>query len=78
MALQEAPFGTYTSVQVASAAAQAEIIAGIDSLKTLIPNNSVAAAPAHPDFCTIPPEAAAKLQAELDALSAAVDAMPTA
>ena len=79
--LTVAPFGTYTSVEVVSANGQTEIIASIDSLKALIADPSVASdgtAPASPDFGFIPPGSAALLRAELTALAAAVEAMPTA
>lgn len=79
--LTEGPFGTYTSVEVVVQTSQDEIIANVNSLKALINSGTVAddgVAPAHPDFGMIPPESGAKLHAELDALIAAIDAMPIA
>ena len=79
--MDEGPFGTYTSVEVVSAAGQTEIIASINSLKALIPTpgaTSSGTAPASPDFGDIPPATADKLRTEIVALVAAVEAMPTA
>lgn len=75
------PFGTYTGVEVVSAAAQTEIIANLDSFKALFTSGTVSddgSSNAHPDFDKIPPEAGAKLLAEIDALNVIIEAMPTA
>ena len=79
--LTEGPFGTYTGAQVAIQVAQDEIIANINSLKALFSSGTVAddgSSNAHPDFDKIPPEAGAKLAAEIDAMIVVVDAMPIA
>ena len=75
------PFGTYSVTEVISAAAQTELLATLDELKTLIPEPGVAAdgiAPPHPDFGLINPATAEKLRAEIDALKTEIDAAPTA
>jgi hypothetical protein len=81
------PFGTYTSVAVASAAAQTEIVDGIQSLATLF-GITIADAGTYtigknadlpkPDFDRIDPATRIKLAEELSALAKAVEAMPTA
>jgi len=73
----KAPFGTYTGAEICSAAAQAEIIANINSLRSLVTADA-GEAPAHPDFGKIDPAMAAKIDAELAAMIVVIDAMPTA
>lgn len=77
----DGPFGGYTDVtNVVSAAAQTEIIAQVNKLKALLPNQTAATSVsgAHPDFDQIPPHTASKFRTECDALIAAIDAAPTA
>lgn len=76
MALSEGPFGTYTGTEIASANAQTEIIANINSFKALIPGTAID--PASPDFNQIDPAVGDVLRADLDALIVVVEAMPTA
>lgn len=81
MTLTRQPFGTYTSVEIASANAQTEVIASINSLKALIPDGTItdgAVAGAKVDWDKIPPAIAEQLRAELTFLTVAVEAMPTA
>lgn len=93
MALDTSPFGTYPDVTgVVDVTAAAEIAALFVTLKTFIPSTysefsagagtPVAAASEqpmpHPDFDAIRPELAEKLQAEIDAVAAAIAAAPTA
>lgn len=77
MAIQFAPFGTYTSAEVIAAPLKAELTANMNSLKTLIPApgavSSGTPAP-HPDFDKIHPATADKLRAEIDAIIAAIAA----
>ena len=80
MAVNEGPFATYTSVEIASAAAQTEVIANVNAFKALISDPSVSAegtAPSSPDFGDMPPATADKLRTEIVALVAAIEAMPT-
>ena len=75
------PFGTYTGATVAAAATQTELIANLNSFTALFSTGTVSddgSSNAHPDFDKIPPEAGAKLKAEIDALIVIIDAMPTA
>lgn len=74
----DGPFGAYTDLtEIVSAAAQAEIAAEIAKLTALVPDISVAASQAHPDFDQIPPHTASKLRTEIAALAAAIAAAPT-
>ena len=92
MALNTGPFGTYPDVtNVVSVAAQTEIIALLTELKTLIPGTpsafsagsgtpvgAVSEAPMQsPEFDAMRQSDADKLVAEIDAISAAIDAAPT-
>jgi len=79
--LTVAPFGTYTGAQIALQVTQDEIIANLNSLKGLFTAGDVTddgASHPHPDFDKIPPEAGAKLAAEIDAMIVVIDAMPVA
>jgi len=79
--LTVAPFATYTGVTVAAAATQTELIANLNSFLALFTEGNVnddGSSNAHPDFDKIPPEAGAKLKAEIDALIVIIDAMPVA
>lgn len=86
MAIDMGPFGGYVDVSsVISAAAQIEILEEIDKLAALIPSfpfptNVVSGGqPApHPEFDRIDPSLADRLQDEIVALKAAIDAAPTA
>ncbi len=75
----EGPFGGYSNItDVVSAAAQTAILAEIDKLAALIPDGSAGDQPAtSPEFDAIRPEYAVKLQTEITALKAAIDAAPT-
>ncbi len=77
-------FGGYADVtEVVTAVAQTAILAEIDKLAALIPTAGVVAigssgtSEAHPDFDQIFPHTASKIQAEIVALKAAIDAAPT-
>lgn len=74
--------GTFAGVtavtEVTSANAQAQIIARINLVKALIKDPESPTKSVSPDFDHIHPNTARLLRAELDALSAAVDAAPTA
>ena len=80
------PFGTYTSVNIASAAGQAEIVDGIQSLAALfgITISDAGVITGYtgnatvPDFNKISDGMREKLAKELAALAVAVEAMPTA
>ena len=72
------PFGTYTNVEIIIAAAQAEVIANINSFKALfnpVPSDSSAAKPM---WDKIPPETRDRINAELDAMIVIIDAAPEA
>ena len=75
MALNEGPFGTYTST-AGTGVTKATLAASFVSLLSLIPEPEVDSgevAP-HPDFMRIPAETAALLRAEIAAFAAAVAA----
>lgn len=78
MAITTVPIGTYAVTEVVSAAAQAEIIAQIDTFLALLPNSSTGAAGGSPDYDAIRAELETNIRAELAALTAAIDAAPTA
>ncbi len=75
------PFGAYTTpAGIISTIDQADIVASIDSLKALLPDDTLRdgiVSNAHPDFDEIPPHTSNKLRAELDAMSTAIDAAAT-
>lgn len=72
------PYGGFSDVtNVIAAAAQTAVVAQVALLKALIPDITAGVSAGHPDFDLIPPEMAVKLRAEIDALSAAIDAAPT-
>lgn len=73
--------GGYANVtQATSAAAQTAIIAEVNKFKALIPDptDTDPGPKPHPDFDQISPALAYKLRKEIDALTAAIDAAPTA
>jgi hypothetical protein len=76
-------FGTYTNVAgVIGATAAGQVAALKAPLQALLgsynPATGVVVAPAHPDFNKIDPATAAKINAEIDAVFAAIAAAPTA
>lgn len=76
--IYEGAFGGYSNVtQVVSAGAQTAILAQVAKLKALLPDITQNVVATTPDFDRIPPETSVRLRAEVDALSAAIDAAPT-
>lgn len=74
----DGPYGGFSNVTVVtSAAAQTAILAEVAKLKALIPDITAGASASHPDFDNVAPEYAVKMRAEIDALTAAIDAAPT-
>lgn len=70
---------TFTNVtEIVSAAAQTQILAQCDVMKSLIPNPAAGVSALSPDFDEIGPDTAIKLRRALDQLKAAIDAAPTA
>lgn len=80
MALNEGTFGGYSNVtEVVSADAQTAILAEIAKFTALIPTSLEGSSPATtPEFDKMDPALGVRLRAELAALSAAIDAAPTA
>jgi hypothetical protein len=77
--MAEQTFGAYvTQTEVISAAAQTETLANIARFKALIPDPADASVRGRPDFDAIQPFLAKRLRAEIDALTTAIDAAPTA
>lgn len=78
--MARAVFAGVTNVtEVTSAAAQTQIIARVNLVKALIVDGIANPSGVKtPDFDTISPALADQLRAEFDALTAAIDAAPTA
>jgi hypothetical protein len=81
------PFGTYTGAQVCAALGQAEIIANLQSLVTLMGGGTIDSTNGvctgelgtaqHPDFNKISPYMRSAICRELAEIAKVVDAMPT-
>lgn len=82
------PFGTYTGAQILAAPGQAEVIANLQSLVTLLGGGTInsttgvcaseSGLAGHPDFNKIPPATRTAICRELAEIAKKVDAMPTA
>jgi len=81
MPVNESPVGVYAPVLgVVDATAAAEVVALITLFKAYIvdPDSTSGVSPPSPDFAMIPPSVARLLRTELDAVSVAIAAAPTA
>lgn len=82
MALKVAPFGTYVApTEILIQAGQDKVIAMLNEFMSLMPVivggvDSSESSAASPDFFQVNRDHVEKMQAEIDAISALIDAMP--